>query len=554
MFQRPEIVAPHLPPFALREQHGTLPIQRHHADLIGRVARPPRAHPRGGTVTALQGGTPFARPGGKPEMVHLNRTEVSQEVDCQHDRISRTEQDPERLLLPHLYHQCQITSKKVTNERNPEALLAVGYRTALEGRPSPEGTINLVGGYERMLELPGLRVRQIRGPGHLEGDTRFVGRLWLASRARAFLESLRPSRATAAGARGVPREEIERRIERIVRVSGEAGANTLRDRARAIAPELGAEAEFRALDDIIGAVLGSQSGSLTSAAAVARAAGEPYDADHLERFQALHSALLAWVPTPRPAPLGSVAAFENAAFIDAYFSNYIEGTEFGVDEAIDIVFEGRIPDRRPADAHDVLGTYRILSSRDEMGTSLADPRRGFDDFVRVLRRRHEVIMAARPDKNPGEFKREANFAGNTAFVAPDLVLGSLRRGFELFRSLQDPFSRAGFMMFLVSEVHPFTDGNGRIARIMTNAELLAGGQHRIIIPTVYREDYLLALRALTRQGHSDPFLRMLDRAQDFVSRIDFHELDHALGMLRDANAFSDPGEGRLVLPRSSAPR
>src|SRR5690625_1758003 len=109
-------------------------------------------------------------------------------------------------------------------------------------------------------------------------------------------------------------------------------------------------------------------------------------------------------------------------------------------------------------------------------------------------------------------------------------------------------SGAAFMMFLVSEVHPFTDGNGRMARIMTNAELIAGGEHRIIIPTVFREDYLLALRALTRQGHTDPFLRMLDRAQDFVSRIDFHDLDHALEILRGANAFSDPSEARLILP------
>lgn len=103
-------------------------------------------------------------------------------------------------------------------------------------------------------------------------------------------------------------------------------------------------------------------------------------------------------------------------------------------------------------------------------------------------------------------------------------------------------------MFLISEVHPFPDGNGRIARIMTNAELLAEGQHRVIIPTVYREDYLLALRSLTRQGRTDPFLRMLDRAQEFVSRIDFQDLDAALETLRTANAFSEPSEARLIMP------
>ncbi|MGH7574059.1 MAG: Fic family protein [Longimicrobiales bacterium] len=423
----------------------------------------------------------------------------------------------------------------------------VGYRTAVEGKPSPEGTINVVGAYDRIVKLPGLTVRQMKGPGPLDADARFMGGLWLASRARAFLECLRPSRASAAGTRGLPREEIERRIERIIRVSGESEANALRDEARVVAPALGAGRELRVLDDIIGTILGSRSGRLSSPAALARRMGEPYDPDRLERFQTLHTALVNWPETARPALPGS-KAFENAAFIDAYFSNYIEGTEFGVDEALEIVFEGRIPERRPADAHDVIGTFRIVSSRDEMSASIADPRNDFDDFLGILRRRHHVIMAARPDKNPGELKVEPNYAGNTAFVAPDLVTGTLRKGFEIFRSLRGPFARAAFMMFLVSEVHPFMDGNGRIARAMTNAELISAGQHRIIIPTVYREDYLLALRSLTRQGRAGAYLRMLDRAHEFVSRVDFQAMEVALAMLRAANAFADPTEARLVMP------
>jgi Fic family protein len=104
------------------------------------------------------------------------------------------------------------------------------------------------------------------------------------------------------------------------------------------------------------------------------------------------------------------------------------------------------------------------------------------------------------------------------------------------------------MMFLIAEVHPFADGNGRIARVMLNAELVRGDRVRIIIPTVYREDYLLALRALTRQGNADPYIRMLDRAQDFTARIDFNNYERALAHLRAANAFLDPHEGRLRMP------
>ncbi len=47
----------------------------------------------------------------------------------------------------------------------------------------------------------------------------------------------------------------------------------------------------------------------------------------------------------------------------------------------------------------------------------------------------------------------------------------------------------------------------RFARVMLNAELVHGKRSRIIIPTVYREDYLLALRALTRQGNTDPYIK-----------------------------------------------
>lgn len=151
----------------------------------------------------------------------------------------------------------------------------VGYRTAIEGKPSPEGTVNLVGGYDRLLEIPGLTIRQIEGPGPLEGDTRFMGTLWLASRPRALLECLRPSRTTAAGSRHLPRDEIERQIERLARVSGVDEVNRLRDEARSLAPDLGAPSEFDELNDIIGSILESHSGPLPSRAAVARGAGQP---------------------------------------------------------------------------------------------------------------------------------------------------------------------------------------------------------------------------------------------------------------------------------------
>ena len=103
------------------------------------------------------------------------------------------------------------------------------------------------------------------------------------------------------------------------------------------------------------------------------------------------------------------------------------------------------------------------------------------------------------DVDAGQFKSKNNRAGNTEFVDHTLVEGTLRQAFKYYAALNDPMAKAIFMKFMVSEVHPFTDGNGRLSRIMGNAELFKSGQSRIIVPTVYREDYILSLKKLSKR-------------------------------------------------------
>lgn len=423
------------------------------------------------------------------------------------------------------------------------ALLApgavIGFRTAIEMRPAPDGTLFLTGPGRHRIDLPGVHLRIIKGPGPLPGDTPFMEQLHIASRPRALLETLRPSREKSRAARGLPRARIEALLERELQTGGEARLNQLRDAARRLAPSLGGDVEFARLDSIIGTLLGSRTARLRAPAALARVAGEPYDTRRLERFQRLHSALTTWSVVDRPDVLPTDTEFAIISFFDAYFSNFIEGTRFDVEEAHDIVFAGKMPTARPEDAHDVLGTFGIVGNRAMMNRgvlSYAD----YDAFEAALLDAHAQLMAARPDKRPGRFKLDANVAGETRFVAPELVRGTLRHGFGIARGLPEPFQRAAATMFVVSEVHPFDDGNGRIARAFMNAELVAGGQRRIIIPSAYREEYLTGLRVLTRQDHPRPFLQMFDFAQRYTAAVDFSDYDHAVAMLRATHAFDDP--------------
>jgi len=152
------------------------------------------------------------------------------------------------------------------------------------------------------------------------------------------------------------------------------------------------------------------------------------------------------------------------------------------------------------------------------------------------------------DSRPSEIAR-----GSTLFVEPDLVEGTLAKGFEIYQSLSSPLHRAIFMMFLVAEVHPFADGNGRAARLMMNAELVAAAESRIIVPTIYRNNYLMALKALSQNGITGALVRALDFAQRYTASIDWADLARARFILDRTNAFADPNEAeaagiRLVLP------
>ena len=159
-------------------------------------------------------------------------------------------------------------------------------------------------------------------------------------------------------------------------------------------------------------------------------------------------------------------------------------------------------------------------------------------------------MEGRPERQPGAFRHAANQAGPTTFVAPDLVPGTLGQGFDLCRSLETPFHRAVFMMFLISGIRPFADGNGRIARTMMNAELVAAGEERIIVPTVYRANYLAALNALSRTGRAEPLIRMLDYAQRWTAAVDWRSRVETRRELDECSAFLDSNvavaEGRRL--------
>ncbi|MCR9228294.1 MAG: Fic family protein [Flavobacteriaceae bacterium] len=422
----------------------------------------------------------------------------------------------------------------------PGAVLS--HRSAFEFAPTSTGQLFVTYKYTKKVKLPGVTLRFLEGRPAIEGDTPFSGKLMVSQRERAFLENLQISRQLGPDSKTLNFPEIEAKLEKIIRVNGTDELNKVRDRARLIAKELGMDMEFEKLNKIIGALLSTNPiDELKSEVGRARSTGIPFDPHRIQVFELLFKELKQNEYKYREEKNSTTTAYRNFAFYESYFSNYIEGTVFELDEAKMVISTQQPIPSRNEDSHDILGTYQLVSNRREMTITPFSK----ENFLEILQYRHEILLGARLDKKPGQFKDKNNRAGDTEFVDLELVRGTLMQSFDLYRALSHPYAKAAFIMFVVSEVHPFLDGNGRMARIMMNAELTAGNQTKIIIPTVYREDYLGGLRRLTRANDPKVYIRMLERAQAFSDTLVAMDMDSMEVQLKKSNAFVESSEGVL---------
>ena len=367
--------------------------------------------------------------------------------------------------------------------------------------------------------------------------------LRMSSPGRTLLDNLAESRSRAGKAgRTLSLPELEDWLARKALAWGSERLERLRLDTISLAEAMGAVRQMETVGQLFDQVSGRlplrpRAGPLLVALTQGRAWDERrvvmFDRAARDLAQLESSLVPEWLPPPEsPSEL---------PFYESYFSNYIEGTEFTIDEARHIVETQQPPAARPADGHDILGTYRCVSDPIGRSTTSDDP----DEMVGYLIDRHRAILVGRPDHEPGCWKTEANRVGAYDFVAPELVEGTLRKGLALASHVSAGIGRALYMMFVVLEVHPFRDGNGRVARVMMNAELSAADASRIVIPSVYRDEYISGLRrASLYHGDLRALVRVMAHAWRWTAAMPWADRAAVEGQLEATHALQDPVTAR----------
>jgi hypothetical protein len=413
-------------------------------------------------------------------------------------------------------------------------------RTAVELKPA-EGRLYLVTPQAGRRTVKVGHLQFVLEPGDVElGVEPFHPDMKRSNQSRYCLENLSPSRGNPASKKTLGRDWVEAELVKVVLQRGENALNALRDEARHLAQPLGLDEEYEQLGKMVSAILATHplEGVLHTRSGIAQAKGEPFDALRLERFHRFAAYLEPLDLTSFPFAY-SKSAWRNLCFFESYFSNYIEGTEFTISEAESIVFEQREIYDRHQDSHDVLAHMELTSDMAEMKRVPQSA----NELISLLQARHAILLAARPDKRPGEFKQKANKAGSTLFVEPGLVEGTLVQGFPVYQGLPAGIKRALFMHFLISECHPFDDGNGRLSRLMMNAELVSCDQYKIIVPTVHRESYLNGLKNATRLGQFRTVTKAMHQLLCYTASLPWEEYGDAKAALQSHAADKEPDEG-----------
>lgn len=250
---------------------------------------------------------------------------------------------------------------------------------------------------------------------------------------------------------------------------------------------------------------------------------------HVNRFQlmwmSMRETVLEVFPAEPGLPADSSAYLQRVSELfvnDAYNSLSIEGYRVSVDLIERIKAGSWQPelhevDRQHRDAMAARGYWQAFQS---VKKALEEVLSGADSG-QVAEKAHRTWFRElfAPSVEAGIIRASdlAGYRNQPVFIrrskhvppAHEQVRNLMPAYFELISSEKSAAVRAVLGHFAFVYIHPFVDGNGRIARFLMNLLMASGGYPWIIVPVTRREEYMSVLEAASSNRNIRPFAEFL---------------------------------------------
>lgn len=180
-------------------------------------------------------------------------------------------------------------------------------------------------------------------------------------------------------------------------------------------------------------------------------------------------------------PLWEKQFKEDAIVRSAYHGTHIEGNMLQKDEAKDVLL-GKNVVGRPRDIQEVINYRKVIEFIDE------EAKKKIDKITEMLvKKLHRIIVEKiLQQEQGGEYRTKQVVVKNsqtgevTFRPPPPIEVPFLMREFLYWVNRDDrdeihPVLKAGIVHHELVRIHPFIDGNGRVARVLATLILLLGG-------------------------------------------------------------------------------
>ena len=180
---------------------------------------------------------------------------------------------------------------------------------------------------------------------------------------------------------------------------------------------------------------------------------------------------------------------------NTYHSNAIEGNSLTLEETKIVVEDGLTVKGKP-----LIDVLEAKNHKDVMNLLFAIVQQKKDITEAVILSLYKEILKGIDEENAGAYRRvQVRITGEQEFPPSadkiPLLIKELSDWYTDQKKKLHPVVLAAEFHYRFVKIHPFIDGNGRMARLLANLILLRNGYPLVIIPVVVRQDYIHSLKS-----------------------------------------------------------